>query len=367
VWNRLHRILGLQKLGHEVFFIEEIWPEGCVDIHGQQCDFSHSINRKLFKVTMQRFGMMDRACQIYNGGQATFGLSIASLVTLAKEADLLINMSGHVETEFILDHVRRRVYVDEDPVYTQLWHAEYGVELNFKRHDVFFSVGLNIGTPHTPIPDCGVQWHHLLPPVILECWPFRIDPSCKRFTTIASWGDYNDLCYRGEWYRSKSTEFTQFAELPRRVGQECEIALKGHGHDAERQLLRDNGWVLSGADHITDLDSYQKYIERSRAEIGIAKNAYVKGCSGWLSDRSSHYLASGKPVLVQSTGLERCLPTGRGFLTFKTLEEAVAGIEKINQDYGAHCRAAREFAAAYLDYRKVLARMLDIALGKATP
>jgi hypothetical protein len=36
------------------------------------------------------------------------------------------------------------------------------------------------------------------------------------------------------------------------------------------------------------------------------------------------------------------------------MKEAVAGIEKISQNYVTHCRAAREFAEEYLDYRKVL-------------
>jgi hypothetical protein len=237
----------------------------------------------------------------------------------------------------------------------------YGEDLNFKMHDIFFSVGLNIGTPYNAIPDCGITWHHMLPPVMLEYWPFHIDSSCKRFTTIASWIEFGDLCYRGEWYCSKSEEFRNFARLPGQVRQELEIALQGGGkEDAEIRLLRDNGWILSEASQITDLSRYQEYIARSRAEIGIAKNAYVKGCSGWFSDRSSHYLAAGKPVLAQSTGIERWLPTGRGILTFTSLEEAAAGIEKINQDYAAHCRAAREFAAEYLDYRKVLPKMLEI-------
>ena len=113
------------------------------------------------------------------------------------------------------------------------------------------------------------------------------------------------------------------------------------------------------ASQITTLPDYQSYIAQSRAEIGVAKDAYVKGNSGWFSDRSAHYLASGKPVLAQSTGFERYLPVGQGLITFSTMEEAVASISAINQDYEAHCLAAREFAQEYLDYRKVLPKMLE--------
>src|SRR6266540_527942 len=270
-WDRLQYAAGFQKLGHDVYYIEEVKPEWCVDSQGERCDFEHSVNRDLFRVSMERVGLMERACQIYNQGEATFGLSLNSLIALSKDADVLINITGEVKTEPVLSNIKRRVYLDQDPVYTQLWYAEYGKDLNFKMHDIFFSVGLNIGTPYTTIPDCGVEWRHTLPPVVLEHWPFHIDPSCRRFTTIASWG--------------------------------------------------------------------------------------------WFGDRAAHYLASGKPVLAQSTGLERCLPTGKGLITFSNIEEAVAGIEAINRDYEVHCRAAREFAEEYLDYRKVLPEMLEFCMA----
>ena len=350
------------KLGHEVYYVEEVEPDWCIDDHGQKCDFDHSVNQELFFKTMDRYGLMDRASQIYNLGEATFGLSLISLIEVAKEADVLINMSGHVKADFILSNVKRRVYVDQDPVYTQVWFAEYGEDLNLGAHDVFFSMGLNIGTPYTHIPDCGVDWHHILPPVVLEYWPVQIDDSCRRFTTIASWSGYNDLSYKGDWYRSKYEEFQRFAELPRMAKQELEIALKTYREeDAGIQLLKDNGWHLSDASQINTLSSYQNYIAKSRAEIGIAQNAYVKGNSGWFSDRASHYLASGKPVLAQSTGFERYIPIGRGLLSFSTIEEAIEGIDAINYEYEAHCRAAREFADEFLDHKKVLPNMLEIS------
>ena len=91
-------------------------------------------------------------------------------------------------------------------------------------------------------------------------------------------------------------------------------------------------------------NDYRAFIARSRAEIAIAKGAYVTGQAGWFGDRSSHYLASGKPVLAQSTGLEGVLPTGEGLVTFSSLEEAAAGAEAIDSRYEAHCRSARRLA-----------------------
>ena len=360
-WNWLQHMIGFQKLGHKVYFFEEVKPGWCIDKHGRRCEFMDSANRVCFQSTMEQFGLLAQASQIFNRGESTCGLAYDSVIAAAKEADLLINISGHITDEAILDSVERRIYVDQDPVYTQLWAAAYGEDLNFKMHDVFFSLGLNIGTPYTSIPDCGVKWRHTLPPVIIEFWPVYLSTSRKPFTTIASWmSGYSDLYYGGGWYRSKYEEFKRFAELPRKAEQELEVALKTPRQDDEGiHLLKANGWRVIEASQITTLPDYQSYIAQSRAEISIAKNAYVKGNSGWFSDRSAHYLASGKPVLAQSTGLERYLPVGQGLITFSTMEEAVASISAINQDYEAHCLAAREFAQEYLDYRKVLPKMLE--------
>ena len=60
----------------------------------------------------------------------------------------------------------------------------------------------------------------------------------------------------------------------------------------------------------------------------IAKNMYVESRSGWFSDRSICYLASGKPVLAQDTGFTRLYETGEGLLAFTDLDEAAAGAER---------------------------------------
>src|SRR5262249_4693965 len=305
-WNWMHHAVGLRALGHDVYYIEEVEPRWCQDSQGRPCPFAASANRGLFQSTMERFDFLGRACQVYSGGEDSFGMTLTELGGLCRGADLLLNISGHLKTESLLAGARRRVYVDQDPVYTQLWRAEYGQDLGFARHDAYLTVGLNIGTPHTHIPDCGVPWRHALPPVVPDCWPVHPPAAGARFTTIASWGGFGDLCYRGEWYRSKYEEFRRFAALPGQVGPGFEVALRRHSEGDEGvRLLRDHGWHVTEAARIDDLAAYQGYIAGSRAEIGIAKNAYVRGRSGWFSDRSAHYLASGRPVLAQATGFER--------------------------------------------------------------
>jgi hypothetical protein len=360
VWTRLHWAVGLRRLGHEVFYVEEIAERDCLDAVGRRCEYRRSVNRALFEQTTRRLGLGGRSCQVYEDGEDTCGLSVNEISAIAREAGLLINLSGHVRSEWIRDQVACRAYVDHDPVYTQLWHAEYGSELGFGAHDVFFTVGLNIGTPQSPVPDCGIEWKPLLQPVVPDLWPAAKPKANTRFSTVASWSGYGDVALDGSWYRGRHQEFERFASLPKLSGQECELALSGHRRDDPGVArLRRNGWLVSDATRIRTLDEYQRFISGSRGEIGVAKNAYVRGRSGWFSDRSAHYLTSGRPVLHQSTGFESRLPTGRGLLTFTTLDEAVEGIREVNSDHRGHSHAAREFASEFLDYRRVLPQMLE--------
>jgi hypothetical protein len=363
-WDRLHYVLGLRALGHDAWFVEEVAPDWCVDRAGRPCGFSESVNRESFRATMEGFGLLPKACQVYDGGAATAGADFETFLAEADGAELLINISGHLKSERIMGAVRRRAYLDQDPVYTQLWVAEYGADLKLDEHDVLFTTGINIGTSASPVPDCGMRWHHCLPPVVLEHWPLRIDPAASRFTTIASWGRFGELEYGGERYSSKYKEFLRFAELPARASQELELALRVEpGDERDTTALEQGGWKLSDAAELRTLDDYRDYIARSRAEIDIAKGAYVTGRAGWIGDRSCQYLASGKPVLAQSTGLERVVPAGRGLVTFSDIDEAVAAVAEVNDDYEAHCLAARKLAEEWLDARKVLTGMIERCLS----
>jgi hypothetical protein len=152
-------------------------------------------------------------------------------------------------------------------------------------------------------------------------------------------------------------------ELPRKTPQPIELALLIHQTETDDlAALRTNSWQLVNPHKAAGgRDGYRSYIQGSRAEFSVAKHGYVKTWSGWLSDRTACYLASGRPVLVQDTGLGKHLPTGKGLLTFTTLEEAVRGIESINADYAAHSMAARKLAEERLDAPKVLQSILDRA------
>lgn len=95
------------------------------------------------------------------------------------------------------------------------------------------------------------------------------------------------------------------------------------------------------------------------AEFMVGKGMYVSTRGGWFSERSTCYLASGRPVLAQDTGLTDLYPLGNGLLVYSTLEEAVAGAQEIAANYDHHCRSARELAEEYFDSDKVLGRLLE--------
>jgi len=104
---------------------------------------------------------------------------------------------------------------------------------------------------------------------------------------------------------------------------------------------------------------YRAFIHRSRAEFGVAKHTYVATRSGWFSDRTECYLASGRPALVQDTGWTAHLPHGDGLLAFSTPAEALAGLDRINGDYDRHARCAAEIAREHFDARRILRALLD--------
>jgi hypothetical protein len=212
------------------------------------------------------------------------------------------------------------------------------------------------------VPDNGLHWITTPQPVILDQWPVCPPGDGRRFTSIASWrGAYGPIDYEGRRYGLRVHEFRKFADLPRATDAHFELALDIHpAETADLDLLEDRGWALVDPLAVGDTtDSYRRYIEGSNAEFMVAKGMYVESRSGWFSERSICYLATGRPVLAQDTGLGDLLPVGEGLITFSTLDEAAAGVEEIRSDPERHARAAREIAVEHFDSDKVLGRLLE--------
>lgn len=357
----LQYMRGLQRLGFDVLLMEDVVSESCSDQQGNPCSFIDSIQYAYFVRIMKAFSSGQRSSLLCDHGQQYWGVPLNDVLRFAYDADALIIIGGGFPAlPEILSAVKKTIYVDQDPVYTQLWNAVYGADIGLSNADVLFTVGLNIGTDTCPIPTCGKIWNPLMPVIDLEFWPF-VAPlvPVQKITTIASWHGFAPLEYQGEWYEHKAVEFKRFIRLPTKIRRPVEVALSIHESEEDLKLLRSYGWrIVDPQHHTADPWNYRDYIAQSWAELGIFANAYVKARSGWFSDRSAAYLACGKPVLAQDTGLARHLPLGTGLIPFNTEEELIAAIDDLDSRYEEHCFAARRLAEEHFCAEKVLRKLL---------
>ena len=138
-------------------------------------------------------------------------------------------------------------------------------------------------------------------------------------------------------------------------------ALREHPNDqtGDRALLEANGWQLTHPYDVAYSPAvYADYIAASRAEICCPKPVFRELKTGWFSDRSACYLASGRPVLAEDTGFSDHLPTGAGLLRFSDMESGAAAVAEIDGNYEHHSRMARELAEEYLDANRCLSAMI---------
>jgi hypothetical protein len=338
-WAVLQYVLGLRELGHDVLLLEPA---------AQPTDAS----RRYFAEVVRSFGLE---------GRSALGSLPAGLRAEARCADVLLNVAGMLVDEELLARIPVRLYLDLDPGFTQLWHAVAGIDMRLAGHTHFATVGQAIGTPGCPAPTCGVPWIHVLPPVVLSHWRPGDGVRHDGFTTVGNWRSYGSIWHAGTLFGQRAHSFRQLFELPERVRARLLPALAIHpGESRDLEALRAHGWeLLDPAVVAATPAAYRSFVRGSRAELGVAKSGYVLSRCGWFSDRSACYLASGRPVLAQDTGFAAGLPAGEGLLAFSNVDEAAAGVDEICARYRAHAAAARELAAAYLDSRLVLTRLLS--------
>jgi hypothetical protein len=367
-WTRLSWALGFKRLGYDVFFLEQIAPTTCVDASGSRCPIEQSVNLAFFEEVTKHFEL--DAALVVEGEHRSFGTASDVLPDIAQSADMLVNISGHLTHAALKPRFRRRVFIDLDPGYTQLWHAAGLAEERLRDHDFYFSVGENIGQPFCEVPSGGVHWRRVRQPVVLDDWP--VTPCAQaplRFTTIASWrGPLGRVAHGSTTYGVKAHEFRKFMTLPTLSPPSFEVALDVDPADSsDVDKLRANGWhVVDPKCAVPDPASFRRYVQHSGAEFSVAQGIYVETQSGWFSDRTVRYLASGKPAVVQETGWSRNYPSGQGLLSFTTVAEAVEATSQIASDYATHSRAARVIAEEFFDSDKVLTKLLK-TVGACAP
>jgi GT2 family glycosyltransferase len=370
VWQNLHYLLGLERLGCEAYYVETHARTPSMLMNNEDDD-SSALAAEFIAAVMRRFGLADRwAFHALHDDGRCFGMSQHQLSRLYGSAELLINLHGGTQPLPELSANGRLIYIETDPVQLQL-ELHHGVQetVDFlEPHSAFFTFAENWGKP-----DCGLPVQdrfRFIPtrqPVVLDLWPDRSPQPADVYTTIGNWRQaWRDVTFGGERYTwSKHHEFLKYLELPERSGQAFELALSSCPPE-ERQMLSERGWRLrDGLEVSRGIDSYRDYIAGSRGEFTVAKDQNVRLRTGWFSDRSATYLASGRPVLTQDTGFGSALPSGEGLLGFDSLEAAVEGVAEIDGDYSRHARAARQVAREHFSHEVVLGAMLE-QLGVAT-
>jgi hypothetical protein len=387
-WDYVQYVLGLVELGHDAFYIEDSgeWPYVFEknDEAATNGDAAKWIaddcgpNLRYLASVMERFGLGGRWAYRFPRTGEWFGLSDRQRCGVVASADLVLNVSGSIARPRKYLSANRLAYIDSDPGFTQIRLAlgERKFSARVAAHDVHFSFGER---PSNLIPKTAQDWWPTRQPIVLSQW----QPTTAYrpvFTTVMNWASYKPLVYCGRRFGQKDLQFRKYLELPRRVpGATLEVALGRHLHldwqadegglssGAARpipQALEHAGWRVADAMQACgSLDSYRAYIQGSMGEWSVAKHGYVAGQAGWFSCRSACYLAAGKPVILENTGFDHVLPVGEGILAFRTLPEAVAGIEEVCAHYGRHSAAARDIAETWFDSRKVLSALIERAMN----
>lgn len=363
IWVRASWADALRDAGFDVVFVEQIDERDCVDAAGAPARFEDSANVAAFEAAMGEFTLTGALVCPGEQVRVAGGLGLDELLQRAGDAALLVNLGGHLRWEPLLRRPAMRAFVDLDPGFTQIWHAE-GRDVGLAGHELHFSVGLNVGTPACELPAGGLHWRPIRQPVTLRRWRAAPGETCGGFTTVASWrGAYGPASWGGRGYGVKAHEFRRFLAISEQVPEaRFEVALDIHpGDRADIDRLRAHGWSLRDPAALAAPRDFRRYVRSSGAEFSPAQNIYVDTNSGWFSDRTVRYLACGRPALVQDTGFSEHLPTGAGLLAFRTAEEAVAGARELLGDYARHRAAARSIATEYFDGPRAIAPLLAAA------
>lgn len=355
-WAFLQWVLGFKDLGWEVLAVEALAEEKLIGPDWQPTAAGASANESHWRHTLQRFGLEGQAA-LFISGQSP---AAAQARAFAREADVFLNISGHFPRDLLDMPQSRKVYLDLDPGFTQVWAEGYGVDMNWDGHEVFFSVGTRLGQADCLAPTGGKTWLPTLPPVVLTHWPAQPLSAGSPFTTVAHWQGYRWCEWQDRWLTGKSEEFNRLVDLPQRCDVPLEIATDVSAHAEELRPFQQSGWRLADAAEVCrSYDSYAAYLGASAGELSAAKGGYVTTRCGWLSDRTACYLALGRPAVVQRTTAHPAVPVGTGLLDFSTPEEAAEACRRVAADHTAHGRAARRLAEEHFSSRVVIPRMLD--------
>jgi hypothetical protein len=361
LWVYLNWALSLRALGCRVIWLEDI---GGVAATGPREQVERDI--AVLARRLEAYGL-GPCLALTDFGRHALDPGLVEgrldLEAVTEQTDLMLDFAYDTPPE-ALAMFRRSALVDLDPGLLQLWMSQD--KLQVAEHDVHFTIGETVGTTEARFPDGELSWHYTPPPVFLPAWPPVAAPADGRYTTVTNWW--------GEWIElddvpvcnDKREVFLEYAGLPARTGRQLELTLTldDYTADTDVPLLERGGWTVRGAwDACATPEAYRDYIQGSRAEFSRAKPSCRLLHNAWISDRTICYLASAKPAVVEHTGPSSFLPDAEGLMRFRDMDEAVAATEAVEADYEHHSRRARQLAEEHFDGKKVVSRILELALA----
>jgi hypothetical protein len=356
-WS-LQWLVGLQRLGHEVYMAEKgHYANSCFDPTMDAMIDDCFYGAKTVNHLLERFNLHTKWCFVDFEGQY-YGLSKKEIEGVLRSADLFLDIGSHGAWLEEAAGSGMRVLVDGEPAHNQMkMEKSLAMGRELPCYDFYYTNGAHIGTERSTAPTAGRAWRPVYNPVVTDLFSVQTLPPDASFTTVMNWQAHAPIEFQGKSYGMKDMEFEKFISLPRLVDVPLEISASGSVPHAR---LKQAGWRLRyGPETTTSQESYLAYIAYSAGEFSVCKNVYVETNSGWFSDRSAAYLASGRPVVLQETGFSECLPCGEGLFAVRTVEEAASALEKIQSNYELHSHRAREIAVEHLDAQKIIGRLIS--------
>jgi hypothetical protein len=362
-WHYLNYLLGLHELGHEVWFLEDSGSYSTpYNPTTKTSDADPAYGIEYLRRAFKEFGLPARFCYYSQFLDRYWGLSRQELHELLASADLLLCISAVTPMREDRPRPRRTAVIDTDPVFTQLrMQRDESFKNYYKQFDCMATFGRLIGTSACPLPTHGFGWIPTHQPIALRHWPV-VPTGSKDFTTLGKWQHAadRDVQFNGQTFRSsKAIEWMKLIDLPGKVPWRMTLGMEAMP-PASAHEFSSHGWQIVDPETASlSCTGFRGFVQNSAGEFTVAKQIYADVPSGWFSDRSAAYLASGRPVVTQATGFDRWLPTGQGLFSYQTAEEAAAALQIIAADYPTHSEAARALAEAQFQSGKVLTELLN--------
>lgn len=344
-WPYLNWALGVKANGCRVLWLEGVAPRTHPDEAARLLD--------ALKENLRPYGL-DDAVLLCPWSDEEMDPSVVKLTpgpAAAFEADVFLDLVYDLPAG-VVGGFAKSVLVNIDPGLLESWMSQGTIRV--ADHDLYLTTGARASDDSHP-------WEHTVPCVSLDEWSPVVEPGGS-FTSVTGW-------YGNEWFdgdggsqrNDKRSGYLPFLDVPTLTEQRIELAIDLQDDpEDEAAMLRSKGWIVRPVkDVAASPQSYRDYVRASKGEFGCCKPSYAHWKTGWISDRTVCYLASGLPAVVQDTGPNPALDGGAGVLRFKTPAEAATCLDRCANDHAEHARSARELAESVFDARKVVGKVLE--------